>query len=120
MSVFTRLLDVNMLIPDFCQILDPASFVDYWEAYTAEVLTNLDDRTPFDLSRPMAFALSGDVNKSHILSATVTFDSFALPLAATAVFTPLRTATAFTKLADISGRIGHSGSFTSLFSSGSI
>jgi hypothetical protein len=65
------------------------SFVDYWEDYAAQVLHNLTDRSSFDTHVPVSFSKRGDQVKTHLLSSSMHFDSFGLPMAATVVFTPL-------------------------------
>lgn len=71
------------------QILDSASFQDYWEDYASKVLINLADRSTFDVTIPVALTRNADPTKTHLLSASVMFDSFGLPLLVSAVFTPL-------------------------------
>lgn len=46
------------------------------------------DRSQFDIVLPIAFAKSPG-EKSHLMSASIMFDSIGLPLVVTAVFTPL-------------------------------
>lgn len=71
------------------QILDSASFQDYWEDYASKVLINLADRSTFDVTVPVALTKNADPTKTHLLSASVMFDTFGLPLVVSAVLTPL-------------------------------
>jgi hypothetical protein len=64
--------------------------MDYWEEYASQVLANLSDRNNFDTVLQVGFAKRGDSAKTHLLSSSMQFDSFGLPMAATGLFTALQ------------------------------
>lgn len=53
------------------------------------MLINLADRSTFDVTVPVALTKNADPTKTHLLSASVMFDTFGLPLVVSAVLTPL-------------------------------
>lgn len=71
------------------QVLDPSSFMDYWEDYGGQVLHHLSDRSNFDVVVPVAMA-NRPGEKTHLLTSSMAFDTIGLPLISTAVFTPLQ------------------------------